>query len=123
MLEGGMLEQQQPPQPPKKKVYSAQFLLRFQATSTGAPDWLPTYYGGSAERHAELLALREGGSAGASPVGAPASPPPGLGELTSSPLPGLGEVTSSPPATALPPPAALPSAGLPPPSAGLPNTG
>ena len=49
---GGMLDQ--PPQAPKKKVYSAHFLLRFQAASTGAPAWLPTHYGGSAERHAEV---------------------------------------------------------------------
>ena len=50
--EGGPLDQ--PPKAPKKKVYSSQFLLRFQAASTGAPDWLPTHYGGSAERHAEV---------------------------------------------------------------------
>jgi hypothetical protein len=30
-----------------------------QGASTDAPDWLPTWYGGTAERHEELMTLRE----------------------------------------------------------------
>ena len=47
---------------------------RGQGASTEEPDWLPTCYGGSAERHEELMLLRDG-SAAASPMAAYKTPP------------------------------------------------